>query len=129
MGFIDLGPHLLDLALFTATETLFASGAVPHDSFIAPILLVTGEFWPWWDFTSAILNPSPANDLSVFERELRVHPAITRTIGGLISAGGLVLMTMRTIKIVAPKGLPKPVTKPTVAVTLHGMGIGVTVRF
>jgi hypothetical protein len=125
-AFITLGPHMADVFLFTLTETLFASGAVPYGSPLAPILLVTGEFWPWWDFTSSLLNPSPANDLSVFEHELHVHPAITRTIGGVISAGGLVLMTMRLVKMLV---LPKSAVKPTVKVVVYGLGLGITVRF
>lgn len=131
MGFIDLGPYLLDFTLFTATEMLFISGAVSNDSIIAPILLVTGEFWPWLDFTSAVFDANKAGDLTAFEKDVGVHPAITRTIGGVLSAAGLVALTLRAIKIIRRKD--DAVTKKRSTVTLSpfvsASGIGIILRF
>lgn len=124
--FLTLGPYMIDAMLFTLTETLFASGAVPYDSLLAPILFVSGEFWPWWDFTSAVISSNSASDLALFENELHVNPAITRTIGFVLSASGLVLMTTRLWKILVH---PKSVAKPKVKFAIQGSGISIMVRF
>lgn len=128
--FIDLGPYMMDAFLFSLTETLFASGAVRHDSILAPALFVTGELLPWWDFTAAVLNPSADSDLAMFERDLRVHPAITRTIGGVVAAGGLALLTWRAIKILNKKSPRiRKMPKITFVPFITADGVGFTIRF
>jgi len=129
--FIYMGPYMMDVFLFSAAEALFASGAVPYDSYLAPVLFITGELLPWWDFMSTLTNPHREADLALFERDLRVHPAVTRTVGGIIAGGGLALMTLRAVKIFSKKlrfSLPT-CPKITFAPSITADGVGFTIRF
>ena len=92
----DIAPQITNIILFSATETLFATGAVNMDSYSAVLLFVFGEAATWASFTSTIIHSA---DMSNFETATGLHPAITRSIGAAISLTGLYFAARRAHKI------------------------------
>lgn len=125
----DIAPQITNVILFSATETLFATGAVPMDSYGAVLLFVFGEAATWLSFTSTAIH---SVDIANFETSTGLHPAITRSIGAAISLAGLYFMARRAHKIFWKSKSPPKVSdrfQPSFAASGKEMTVAFKMRF
>lgn len=97
---VHISPLITNAVLFSASEVLFATDIITSDSYLAPIIFVVGELYPWIDFTKTVLF---SRDIEYFEGYSSLPPAAVRITGGIAAALGACALVYRAIQIFGKK--------------------------